>query len=212
MNVLSLFDGISCGQIALNRLGIKYDNYYASEIDKHAVKVTLTNYPNTIQLGDVTKIKSETLPKISLLLGGSPCQSFSIAGKGEGFDGASKLFWEYVRIKNETQPTYFLFENVKGLTVGKHKKFLDEIIHELQALNYEVHMPWQVLNAKNFGVPQSRERLFLMGAKKGLQLPKYPAELKENLSTGSRVIVPFGRKKYYTAIVIFTHNHAPADY
>ena len=74
MNVLSLFDGISCGQIALNRAGIKYDNYYASEIDKHAIKVTQHNYPNTIQLGDVTQIKSKNLSKIDLLIGGSPCQ------------------------------------------------------------------------------------------------------------------------------------------
>jgi DNA (cytosine-5)-methyltransferase 3A len=72
MNVLSLFDGMSCGQIALNRYGIKYDNYYASEIDKHAIKVTMSNYHNTIQLGDVTQIRSENLPKIDLLIGGSP--------------------------------------------------------------------------------------------------------------------------------------------
>jgi len=72
MNVLSLFDGMSCGQIALNRAGIKYDNYFASEIDKHAIKVTMSNYHNTIQLGDVTQIRSENLPKIDLLIGGSP--------------------------------------------------------------------------------------------------------------------------------------------
>ena len=74
INVLSLFDGMSCGQIALNRVGIKYDNYFASEIEKYAIKVTQHNYPNTIQLGDVTKIKSCDLPKIDLLIGGSPCQ------------------------------------------------------------------------------------------------------------------------------------------
>jgi site-specific DNA-cytosine methylase len=112
MNVLSLFDGISCGQIALNRANIPYDNYFASEIDVHAIKVTQHNYPNTKQLGDITKISGKDLPKIDLLIGGSPCQSFSNAGKGEGFNGKSGLFWEYVRLLNECKPKYFLLENV----------------------------------------------------------------------------------------------------
>lgn len=114
MNVLSLFDGISCGQIALNRAGIKYDNYFASEIDKHAIKVTQGNYPDTIQLGDVTKIFAKDLPKIDLLIGGSPCQGFSFAGKQLNFDDPqSKLFFEFVRLLEETKPKYFLLENVK---------------------------------------------------------------------------------------------------
>jgi len=112
MNVLSLFDGMSCGQIALNKAEIKIDNYYASEIDKYAIKVTMKNFPNTIQLGDVCKLETTSLPKIDLLIGGSPCQSFSNAGKGKGFDGKSGLFWEYVRILKETKPKYFLLENV----------------------------------------------------------------------------------------------------
>jgi DNA-cytosine methyltransferase len=113
-SVLSLFDGMSCGQIALNRVGIEYDNYFSSEIDKHAIKVTQTNYPNTIQLGDVTKVKGSDLPKIDLLIGGSPCQGFSFAGKGLNFeDPRSKLFFEFVRLKNETQPKFWLLENVK---------------------------------------------------------------------------------------------------
>jgi site-specific DNA-cytosine methylase len=112
MNILSLFDGMSCGQIALNRIGVKYNNYFASEIDKNAIKVTQHHYPKTTQLGDVTKLDATTLPKIDLLIGGSPCQSFSSAGNRNGFDGKSKLFWEYVRILNEVKPTYFLLENV----------------------------------------------------------------------------------------------------
>jgi len=112
MNVLSLFDGMSCGQIALNRLNIHYDKYYASEIDKNAIKVTQHNYPKTIQVGDVTKLRGGDFPKIDLLIGGSPCQSFSSAGNRNGFDGKSGLFWEYVRILNEVKPTYFLLENV----------------------------------------------------------------------------------------------------
>lgn len=112
LNVLSLFDGMSCGQIALNRAGIFYGKYYASEIDKHAIKVTQHNFPNTIQLGDVTQVKGEDLPKIDLLIGGSPCQSFSSFGDGSGFDGKSGLFWEYIRILKECKPKYFLLENV----------------------------------------------------------------------------------------------------
>lgn len=112
MNVLSLFDGMSCGQIALNKLGIKYDNYFASEIDKHAIKVTQHNYPNTKQIGNVLDIKGQDLPKIDLLIGGSPCQSFSRSGDGSGFDGKSKLFWEFMRVFNETKPKFFLLENV----------------------------------------------------------------------------------------------------
>lgn len=110
--VLSLFDGMSCGQIALNRVGISYDKYYASEIDKHAIKVTQHNYPNTIQLGSVTEIKGSDLPQIDLLIGGSPCQSFSNAGDGTGFNGKSGLFYEYVRLLKECNPKYFLLENV----------------------------------------------------------------------------------------------------
>ena len=114
INVLSLFDGMSCGQIALERAGIKVENYYASEIDKYAIQVTQHNYPNTIQLGDVTKVKAKDLPKIDLLCGGSPCQGFSFAGKQLNFDDPrSKLFFEFVRLKNELQPKYFLLENVK---------------------------------------------------------------------------------------------------
>lgn len=113
MNVLSLFDGMSCGQIALNRAGIAYDKYYASEIDKHAIKVTQHNYPNTVQLGDVTQVNKDSLPEIDLLLGGSPCQGFSFAGKQLNFnDPRSALFFEYVRLKNELKPKWFLLENV----------------------------------------------------------------------------------------------------
>lgn len=112
INVLSLFDGISCGQIALERAGIPVNKYYASEIDKHAIKVTQHNYPNTIQLGSVTELKNIEWDDIDLLIGGSPCQSFSRAGDGSGFDGKSGLFWEYVRVLNEVKPKYFLLENV----------------------------------------------------------------------------------------------------
>ena len=115
MNVLSLFDGMSCGQIALDKLGIKVDKYFASEIDKYAMKVTMENYPNTIQLGSVEFVNKGMLNhEIDLLIGGSPCQGFSFAGKQLNFqDERSKLFFEFVRLKNELKPKYFLMENVK---------------------------------------------------------------------------------------------------
>ena len=114
MNVLSLFDGMSCGQIALNRLGFKVENYFAAEIKKHAIQCTLDNFPNTKQIGDVTKIKGSDLPKIDLLIGGSPCQDFSRANSvRDGLKGMkSMLFYEYVRLLEETKPTYYLLENV----------------------------------------------------------------------------------------------------
>jgi DNA (cytosine-5)-methyltransferase 3A len=130
MNVLSLFDGISCGQIALERAGIKVDKYFASEIKKQAIKVTMEHYPTTIQIGDVTKVYFREgvlytengnfdVGKIDLLIGGSPCQNFSLARATDrmeidGLEGEkSKLFYEYLRLKKEINPKYFLLENVK---------------------------------------------------------------------------------------------------
>ena len=114
MNVLSLFDGMSCGQIALEKVGFHVDKYFASEIDKHAIKVAKANYPDMVHLGDVRDVRADDLPQIDLLIGGSPCQGFSFAGKQLNFDDPrSKLFWEYVRLLRELQPKYFLLENVK---------------------------------------------------------------------------------------------------
>ena len=114
MNVLSLFDGMSCGQIALDQMGVKVGRYFASEIKPHAIKVTQSNYPNTIQLGDVTKIKGKDLPKIDLLIGGSPCQDFSRGNAvRDGLDGSkSGLFFEYLRLLKEKKPKYWMLENV----------------------------------------------------------------------------------------------------
>lgn len=150
MNVLSLFDGMSCGQQALERAGFKVDNYFASEIDKYAIQVTMANYPNTKQLGSVINVDGYSLPKIDILIGGSPCQSFSFAGKRKGmstkdeqeiltlehylqlkaegfeFEGQSYLFWEYMRLLNETKPKYFLLENV--MMGEKWEKILSKAI------------------------------------------------------------------------------------
>ena len=114
MKVLSLFDGMSCGQLALNRLGIKVDKYYASEIDKYAIQVTQANFPETIQVGDVCNLKAEDYQDIDLILAGSPCQGFSFAGKQLAFDDPrSALFFEFIRLLKEIKPKYFLLENVK---------------------------------------------------------------------------------------------------
>ena len=150
MNVLSLFDGMSCGQQALERSGVQVDNYFASEIDKYAIKVTQANYPKTNQLGSVIDVDGYSLPKIDLLLGGSPCQSFSFAGKRKGmstkdeqeiltlehylelksegfeFEGQSYLFWEYMRLLKEVKPKYFLLENV--MMGDKWEKILSKAI------------------------------------------------------------------------------------
>ena len=112
LNVVSAFDGMSCGQIALQKEGISVSNYFASEIDKYAIEVANYNFPNTKQLGNITNVKN--LPKTDLLIGGSPCQGFSFAGKQLNFDDErSKLFFEYLRLLNECKPKYFLLENVK---------------------------------------------------------------------------------------------------
>ena len=123
MNVLSLFDGMSCGMLALDRLGIKVDNYYASEIDKYAMQVSTANYPEIIQVGDITKLDLSTLPKIDLVMGGSPCQGFSFAGKQLAFDDPrSALFFEFVKCVDTLKPKYFLLENVR-----MKKEYLDII-------------------------------------------------------------------------------------
>lgn len=148
INVLSLFDGISCGQIALERAGIEVENYFASEIDKYAMQITMANYPNTKQLGDVKKVTAEQLPKIHLLIGGSPCQGFSFAGAGLNFeDERSKLFFEFVRLKNELNPKYFLLENVKM------KQEFQDIISEQLGVK-------PILINSSLVSAQNRERLY----------------------------------------------------
>ena len=166
MNVLSLFDGMSCGQQALERNGIKVDNYFASEIDKYAITVTMANYPNTKQIGSVIDVDGYSLPKIDLLMGGSPCQSFSFAGKRKGmstkdeqeiltlehylqlkkegfeFEGQSYLFWEYMRLLNECKPKYFLLENVE---MGEH---WEKVLSKAIGVN-GIHINSSLVSAQN---------------------------------------------------------------
>lgn len=180
LTILSIFDGISACQVALKNLGIEYD-YYASEIDPYAIKVTQKNFPDTMQLGDIKNISffrtnemgmpckytnddsliidrnnniDETfIGKIELLCGGSPCQSFSIAGSQKGFeDPRGQLFWEYVRILNEVKPKFFIFENVNSM-----KQRDKDIISK--AFGFE-----PIVINSSLLTAQQRKRLFYVGA------------------------------------------------
>lgn len=164
MNVLSLFDGMSCGQIALNRSGIYYENYFSSEINENAIKITQFNYPGTHQIGDVRHVKASRLPKIDLLIGGSPCQSFSIAGTGNGFDGESGLFWEFLRVLKEVKPTYFLLENVKMKKEWEHvitnKIGVEPILINSALVSAQERKRLYWTNIPSVGVPNDKGVLF----------------------------------------------------
>jgi site-specific DNA-cytosine methylase len=148
MKVLSLFDGMSCGQIALNRAGYSGFQYYASEINPHAIRVTQYNYPQTIQIGDVKEVDGSKLKGIDLLIGGSPCQGFSFAGSQLNFDDVrSRLFFEYVRILKEVSPKYFLLENVRM------KKDSEDVISNILGVS-PVRINSSLVSAQN------RDRLY----------------------------------------------------
>ncbi|WP_299591533.1 DNA cytosine methyltransferase [uncultured Microbulbifer sp.] len=179
---IDLFAGAGGLSLGLEQAG--FDVVAAVEIDPVHASVHKYNFPHCSVLpqsvetvsGQIIRkaagLKANT--KINLVAGGAPCQGFSMIGQRALDDPRNGLVREFIRIVEELKPSYFLFENVKGLTVGKHKKFLEEIISEMESIGYQVLKPWRVLNAKHFGVPQSRERLFLIGANKGLSLPEYP--------------------------------------
>jgi len=177
LNVLSLFDGMSCGQLALQKAGIKVNKYYAAEIDKHAITVTMANFPNTIQLGDVTKVFAKDLDKIDLIIGGSPCQGFSFAGKGLNFeDPRSKLFFEFVRLVNECNPKYFLLENVRmkkehELVISQYMKVAPiEINSALLSAQNRQRLYWTNINQVPWGlfgdmitdIPQPKDKRILL--------------------------------------------------
>ena len=153
MNVLSIFDGMSCGQIALNRAGVKYNKYFASEVDKYAIQVAQANYPQTIQLGDVKQVQKSFFIEdpIDLLMGGSPCQGFSFAGKQLNFnDPRSKLFFEFIRLRDALKPKYVLLENVRM------KKESENVITKYMGF------PPQAINSASVSA-QNRHRLYWFG-------------------------------------------------
>jgi len=178
MNVLSLFDGISCARVAL---GDKVKVYYASEIDPYAIKIAKKNFPNTIHVGDVTKIKKEDIKHpIDLLVGGSPCQDLSIATKErKGLKGdRSKLFWEYVRLLKELQPKYFLLENVNSMSKEDRATITE-------TLGVEPIM----INASLVSA-QSRKRLFWTNIKNVIQPNDREIKLKDILQEGIEENIP----------------------
>lgn len=180
---IDLFAGAGGLSLGLEQAG--FDVVASVEIDPIHCSVHKYNFPRcavlassveNVTASSIRKAASlESVEKIDLVAGGAPCQGFSLIGQRALDDPRNLLVKEFIRIVGELRPSYFLFENVKGLTVGKHKKFLEEIIIELESIGYQILKPWKVLNAKDFGVPQSRERLFLIGSKEGVPLPKYPS-------------------------------------
>lgn len=174
INTLSLCDGISCGKIALDRANIKVDNYYASEIKEDALKVSKANYPSIIQLGDVRQIRTTELPKIDLLLCGSPCQDLSNCMKNrKGLSGSkSSLFFDCLKVFREVKPTYFLFENVA--TMKKEDK--DIISKELGVEPIEIN--------SSLISSQLRKRLYWTNIPNVIQPKDLDSELHMVLTSG----------------------------
>ena len=142
-----------------------------SEIDKYATSIYQKHFPNHKNYGDITEINEKTLPDFDLLVGGFPCQAFSIAGNRGGFeDTRGTMFFELARILREKQPRLFMFENVKGLLSHDKGNTFRTIIATLDELRYDVQ--WQIINSKNHGVPQNRERVFIIGHSRGTRRPE----------------------------------------
>lgn len=178
---IDLFAGAGGLSLGFEQAG--FDVVAAVEFDPIHCAVHKYNFPHTATIcRDVSKISGSEIRQlagigraaIDVVFGGAPCQGFSLIGKRALDDPRNSLVHHFVRLVRELKPKYFVFENVKGLTLGKHKKFLEEIMHEFERTGYRVEKNYRVLNAAEFGVPQDRHRLFLMGARKGFSLPKYP--------------------------------------
>ena len=164
MKHFDLFSGYGGFSIACENNGIKTVGF--SEIDKYASAVLKYHWPKVKNYGDISKINTEELPDFDLLTGGSPCQDLSIAGKRRGLAGQrSGLFMEYIRILNAKKPQYFIWENVKGALSSNYGFDFAVVLNEFSKAGYSLW--WQVLNAKDFGVPQNRERIFIIGFRDG---------------------------------------------
>jgi site-specific DNA-cytosine methylase len=164
MNVLSLFDGISCARIALDNLGIKVDNYFASEIDENAINVSKNNFPDIRHIGDIKNVKAIDLPKIDLLIGGSPCQDLSNAQNGLGLKGKkSGLFYEYIRLLKEVKPKYFLLENVKNKWGYVMSEYVGvdyiEVNSAILSAQSRPRLYWTNINYSNFPEKNSNKTL-----------------------------------------------------
>jgi DNA (cytosine-5)-methyltransferase 1 len=178
---IDLFAGAGGLSLGFEQAG--FDIVAAVEIDPVHAATHHFNFPNCIiipksivglsgrKLREIANIGNR---RIDVVFGGAPCQGFSLMGQRALGDPRNELVKEFVRLVAELDAKYFVFENVKGLTIGKHRIFLDELIEAFGMAGYEVLTPWKVLNAYDYGVPQDRTRLFLIGAQKGYRLPKYP--------------------------------------
>jgi len=178
---IDLFAGAGGLSLGFEQAG--FDIAAAVEIDPVHCAVHKFNFPNTTVIPfSVEGLTGRQIRKaagigdkpVDCVFGGAPCQGFSLIGQRIFDDPRNKLVLEFVRIVAELKARTFVFENVKGLTVGKHKEFLHELVKAFDDAGYDVQVPWQVLNAGNFGAPQFRERLILFGARKGQALPRYP--------------------------------------
>lgn len=202
MKILELFSGYGTASFALKRLNIEYELVGYSDIDKYANKVFKQNHcPNDIEdklrFGDVRLINPNNLPDFDLLTAGFPCQSFSIAGKGLGeLDPRGTLFYEIIRIAEVKKPRYMLLENVKGLTNKNHKSTFDKILSELNRIGYKVH--WKILNTKDYGIPQNRERVWFVCFREQEDYDKFQFPEKEELKIFIKDILEEQvDKKYY---------------
>jgi DNA (cytosine-5)-methyltransferase 1 len=181
---IDLFAGAGGLSLGFEQAG--FDVVAAVEIDPIHAAVHKFNFPECAVLPQsVAKLSGTDIRQaagigdrtVDVVFGGAPCQGFSLMGQRALEDPRNALVREFVRLVDELEASYFVFENVKGLTVGKHRQFLDVLITTFDALGYRVLLPWKVLNASFFGVPQNRERLILIGARQGLSLPEYPVPI-----------------------------------
>ncbi|MDY6939473.1 MAG: DNA cytosine methyltransferase [Cyanobacteriota bacterium] len=181
---IDLFAGAGGLSLGFEQAG--FDVAAAVEIDPVHCAVHEYNFPHCEMIcqsvdrvtGEEIKTRSQLGDReIDVLFGGPPCQGFSLMGKRLLDDPRNTLVFHFIRLIQELQPKYFVMENVKGMAIGKHQELIGEVIEKIEYYDYDVVLPYQVLNAANYGVPQSRERLFLIGARRGLPLPKYPQPL-----------------------------------
>jgi len=162
MKYFSLFTGVGGFELGIEKVDESAECVGFSEIDKYASQVLKYKFPNVKNYGDITKINWFEVPDFDLLVGGSPCQDFSIAGKRAGISGErSGLVWEFIRCLEEKKPQYFIWENVKGVMSSRKGLDFGSILTAFSESGYSLW--WQVLNAKDFGVPQNRERIFVVG-------------------------------------------------
>ena len=171
MRIFSTFSGIGGFELGAHEADPTIEFVGYSEIDKYAIKVYEKQFPGVQSYGDITKINAKELPDFDCLVGGFPCQAFSIAGKRRGFDDTrGTLFFDLARILREKQPRYFVFENVKGLLSHDQGNTFRTIIATIDELGYDCQ--WSVLNSKDFGVPQNRERVYIVGHLRGTPRPE----------------------------------------